>query len=211
MDRQDFDYENDLKYDRSIFLENCNNFPKECKDKALKIIQFRQRNMGMTQLRLAYGNLHEILEIDEDNKHKWTAFVTVRKSDDKVKTIFDTMKEDANIAAFIGMDEEIKKRQEERQKIMDCNELKPEMIIKKVVYHLHPTFSPSVVYVDENPYQIVRYGWGAFNVCMTVEFHDHLKMENIQIDHFLSFSSSKTEVYKQIFVDLEKVYKKGNC
>ena len=43
-------------------------------------------------------------------------------------------------------------------------------IIKSVTYHLHPTFKPSVIKVDEAPFLLSRIGWGYFDVEMEIEF-----------------------------------------
>ena len=42
--------------------------------------------------------------------------------------------------------------------------------IKKVVYHLHPTFKPSVITVSEAPFLLSRLGWGYFDVEMEIHF-----------------------------------------
>merc|ERR1711871_737879 len=52
---------------------------------------------------------------------------------------------------------------------VDSLQSDPSIQIAKVVFHLHPTFSPAVVAVSDAPFQITRQGWGSF--CITIEVH----------------------------------------
>ena len=42
--------------------------------------------------------------------------------------------------------------------------------IKSVTYHLHPTFKPSVIKVEQPPFLLSRIGWGYFDIDFDVEF-----------------------------------------
>ncbi|EFJ44939.1 hypothetical protein VOLCADRAFT_118534 [Volvox carteri f. nagariensis] len=54
---------------------------------------------------------------------------------------------------------------------MDSAEDESEFI-ERVVVHLHPTFSPSVIVLTEPPFQVRRVGWGIFVVRAEVHFQE---------------------------------------
>ena len=53
-----------------------------------------------------------------------------------------------------------------------ANELREEsdLIIKKVTYNLHKTFSPNKVEVETAPFIISYIGWGTFEIVIEIEF-----------------------------------------
>ena len=42
--------------------------------------------------------------------------------------------------------------------------------IKKVTYHLHPTFKPNKIEIVQAPFLLARVGWGYFEIEMDIEF-----------------------------------------
>lgn len=42
--------------------------------------------------------------------------------------------------------------------------------VKSVTYHLHPTFNPNVIKIDQAPFLIARVGWGYFEIHLVIEF-----------------------------------------
>eukprot|EP01090_Pellita_catalonica_P018262 TRINITY_DN582_c0_g1_i1.p1 TRINITY_DN582_c0_g1~~TRINITY_DN582_c0_g1_i1.p1 ORF type:complete len:591 (-),score=76.33 TRINITY_DN582_c0_g1_i1:58-1830(-) len=63
-------------------------------------------------------------------------------------------------------------------------------LIKSVVVHLHPTFSPNKVTIAKPPFTIKRMGWGTFEIKGSILFHDNSEMPFV---HELSFSAPYTE------------------
>ena len=59
--------------------------------------------------------------------------------------------------------------------------------IKSVTYHLHPTFKPSVIKVEEAPFLLSRVGWGYFDVEVIVEFQPNTNIGVKKIVHELCF------------------------
>jgi hypothetical protein len=211
MDRMSFDYEQDIKYDEAVLLKNFMNFPNECKHKIETILHCRTAKRSMREFRVAYGNLHEYLPQEGNNRHKWTAYATVLKADDKKKSILDNFKYNSNLFALANLEAE-QKILEESESLYNDMVLDPQAIIKKVTFKLHPTFNPSNVYVQQAPYEIVRYGWGAFNITLQIEFQESLDMPDIELDHFLNFDEDKCENYKQIYVNVDKLIgHRGEC
>ena len=69
------------------------------------------------------------------------------------------------------------------------NKEETKRFIKSVTYHLHPTFTPSVIKVEEAPFLLSRLGWGWFTVEFEVEFHDWTKLGKIKMEHELCFEN----------------------
>lgn len=59
--------------------------------------------------------------------------------------------------------------------------------IKKVVFHLHPTFTPHRVECSRAPFEIGRLGYGTFNIPIEVHMKDGVVH---RLEHSLSFRSS---------------------
>ena len=59
--------------------------------------------------------------------------------------------------------------------------------IKSVTYHLHPTFRPSKIKVEEAPFLLSRLGWGYFEVVMDVEFQPSTGLGMHRLEHMLNF------------------------
>jgi transcription initiation factor IIF auxiliary subunit len=62
--------------------------------------------------------------------------------------------------------------------------------IKSVTYHLHSTFTPSVIKIVEAPFLIARVGWGCFKIKMDVEYHEWTGMPKATLQHMLSFDGN---------------------
>ena len=60
-------------------------------------------------------------------------------------------------------------------------------IIKSVTYHLHPTFKPSVVKIEEAPFLLSRIGWGYFDIEVDIEFQKSTGLGLKKVVHELCF------------------------
>lgn len=60
-------------------------------------------------------------------------------------------------------------------------------LIEKVVYHLHPTFNPSVVTALPPHFSLCRYGWGTFDVRCDIHWNPRLALPPTRVEHCLSF------------------------
>ena len=60
-------------------------------------------------------------------------------------------------------------------------------IIKSVTYHLHPTFKPSVVKIEEAPFLLSRIGWGYFDIEVEIEFQKSTGLGLKKVVHELCF------------------------
>ncbi len=59
--------------------------------------------------------------------------------------------------------------------------------IKSVTYHLHPTFNPNKIKVEQAPFLLSRIGWGYFEVTMDVEFTKITGLGTRTLTHELGF------------------------
>ena len=59
--------------------------------------------------------------------------------------------------------------------------------IKKLIIELHPTFKPKTIEFTKGPFELVRLGWGTFNIPIKIYWKDHLNKEVTEIEHYLSF------------------------
>lgn len=203
MDRKEFDFRNDLKYDESVFIHNYKHFPSECKNVIDNIISYREKKKNLKEYRLAYGNNHEYIPSDTNNNHKWVAYISLKDCDKTKKTILDNFKYKSNLFWITNLFDDKLRALENYNKNIENLEIDVNKIIKKVTYKLHPTFNPSCVFVQEGPFEITRYGWGAFNITLQVEFQDYLNIPSMELDHFLCFEKPSSENYKQIFINVE--------
>ncbi|XP_019845204.2 uncharacterized protein LOC105224210 isoform X1 [Bactrocera dorsalis] len=59
-----------------------------------------------------------------------------------------------------------------------------ESFIKKVRFHLHPSYRPNdIVDIRTAPFQIARRGWGEFPMRIQLFFHEHLQQKPVQLIH----------------------------
>ncbi len=61
-------------------------------------------------------------------------------------------------------------------------------VVDKCVFHLHPTFRPASVTVQEPPFTLTRKGWGTFQVSAEVHFKQSTGFAPVLLHHNLSFS-----------------------
>lgn len=73
-------------------------------------------------------------------------------------------------------------------------------LVKKVIYQLHPTFTPKDITCTEAPFSISRIGWGVFPVNIIVELKSGHKIETV---HKLTFKTNGTNV-KETEVPISK-------
>ena len=74
--------------------------------------------------------------------------------------------------------------------------------IKKVTYHLHPTFKPSVIPIAQAPFLIARVGWGYFEIEVEITFVDKLKMKPMKLTHELNFDRPLTQ--RTFFIEVDE-------
>lgn len=208
MDRNTFDYTKDLKYDKTVVDKNLESDPKGFYERANRIYEFRQNVNNMEEMTLNFGNFHTLLNTTEENCHQWTAFVALKKLDNKISDVINDLKKQSNVEMYVN-GENYNNDNEYNMKIKSSNpnldEIAPEKIIKKVTFKLHPSFTNNIIELTEAPYKITRIGWGAFNITMVVEFHEKFGIETVELDHFLCFNKDLSEGYRKIFVDMNKV------
>ena len=75
--------------------------------------------------------------------------------------------------------------------------------IKSVTYHLHPTFTPNKIKVEQAPFLLSRVGWGYFEITMDVEFTKVTGLGTRTLTHELCFENKgKTQSF-MIDVDID--------
>ena len=57
-------------------------------------------------------------------------------------------------------------------------------VVKKVVFHLHPTLSPPQRTVEAGPFEVTDQGWGEFEIQLQVFFHDS-REKPMELTHML--------------------------
>ena len=62
--------------------------------------------------------------------------------------------------------------------------------IKSVTYHLHPTFRPNKIKVEEAPFLLSRLGWGYFEIEMDIEFKENTGLGTKRLTHMLDFDGN---------------------
>jgi len=77
--------------------------------------------------------------------------------------------------------------------------------VKKVVVHLHPTFTPSVIVLQQPPFSFSRLGWGVFMLRIEVHFHEFLEKPAEQLHHMLSFRSQGSFSTFEVKIDKRKL------
>lgn len=207
MDRKIFDYLNDLKYDKSIVEKNLEQDPKGFYERANRIYEFRQNVNHMEEMTLNYGNFHTLLNTTEENCHQWCAFVSLKKLDNQILDAIEKLKEEANIEQYVNVQDNYREfNNKMKSDKPSYDNIEADKVIKKVTFKLHPSFTQNIIPITEVPFKITRIGWAPFNVTITVEFHDKLNIETVELDHFLSFNKDLSEGYRKIFVDMKKVF-----
>jgi len=59
--------------------------------------------------------------------------------------------------------------------------------VEKIEVNLHPTFNPSKLTFLKPPFEIVRSGWGTFEINFTVYFAEKTKKRPVDLSWYLSF------------------------
>jgi hypothetical protein len=204
MDRKKFDFQKDLEFSKNIFNTNLQYSNIEFMEKASRLVSERNNFGDFTEIELIYGNEHQTLNTSENNSHKWTAFVKLKKSIGDKRSVINKFKNEINIIELVGTVEKNLSQTSLDKSFKDSD------IIKNVTFRLHPTFNPPTVVITKAPFQISRIGWGTFNIAITIQFNDYLKLENIELDHYLSFDRNLSTSSKTICIDFNKVNKFKN-
>eukprot|EP01084_Bolivina_argentea_P110653 197525_1 len=61
--------------------------------------------------------------------------------------------------------------------------------IKQVVYHLHPTFHPSISVVKNPPFKLTKQGWGQFVIFVNIKFHKKYNQKDVLCYYMLNFEN----------------------
>ena len=59
--------------------------------------------------------------------------------------------------------------------------------IKSVTYELCEGWKQRIIKVTEPPFLLSRVGWGYFELDVVIEFHPHLKLKKMTVEHMLNF------------------------
>lgn len=90
-----------------------------------------------------------------------------------------------------------------------------ECLVKKVRFHLDPSYKPNIIDVTSPPFQLIKRGYGEFSVQLLIFFKDEVKLKPVQIHHQLLLdkrlsghqvlgNETITEVFTNDFIDPEK-------
>ncbi|KAL4577704.1 hypothetical protein LXL04_013815 [Taraxacum kok-saghyz] len=63
------------------------------------------------------------------------------------------------------------------------------VIIKKVVFQLHPSFRDSKRVIDTPPFELTERGWGEFEIAISIFFHDDVSDKQLDLFHHLKLYS----------------------
>lgn len=90
--------------------------------------------------------------------------------------------------------------------------------VEKVVFRLHPTFSPSSVEVTSPPYAVrrvsylwelhlpIKWGWGTFTIGIKVYFKNFLAKPPLEFTHHLEFSHGGSSTTHEVQFDKRKCF-----
>ena len=205
LDRIEYNFEKDLIYDDSVMQINFRENSEEFREKANRILEKLKEKSKIKEVQILYGNTHDSVNSLTNNKHKWTCYVKVADMGGKINAVLDNFKREEKLRSILEIkEEEIITRNEKipsTSKLLSPNK-NLEGIIKSVTFKLHPTFNPPSVKVCEPPFQVYRLGWGVFDIEITIEFFCNLNIENIKLNHFLSFSDEDSFKIKTIYLEV---------
>eukprot|EP00004_Rigifila_ramosa_P019982 TRINITY_DN515_c0_g1_i3.p1 TRINITY_DN515_c0_g1~~TRINITY_DN515_c0_g1_i3.p1 ORF type:complete len:1428 (-),score=387.83 TRINITY_DN515_c0_g1_i3:50-4333(-) len=75
-------------------------------------------------------------------------------------------------------------------------------VVRQCVFHLHPTFNPSVLTLTKEPFHLQRVGWGYFEVTIDLHFHSIFNAPVVTLTHMLTFRPGGAfKLYDLRFVD----------
>lgn len=59
------------------------------------------------------------------------------------------------------------------------------VVIKQVVFQLHPSFDNPIRVVESPPFELSECGWGEFEICISILFHDDVCDKHVDLFHLL--------------------------
>ncbi|WCJ32598.1 hypothetical protein M5689_014012 [Euphorbia peplus] len=71
------------------------------------------------------------------------------------------------------------------------------VVIKRVVFHLHPSFTNPTRVVETPPFEISECGWGEFEIAITLYFHSDVCDKQLELFHQLKLYPPEDETYSQ--------------
>lgn len=75
------------------------------------------------------------------------------------------------------------------------------------MYHLHPTFKPPVIEVNQAPFLLSRVGWGYFDLKIDVHFADWTKLGKKRLVHELCFDGNGNTQKFDLDIDCDDLEK----
>lgn len=63
------------------------------------------------------------------------------------------------------------------------------VVIKKVVFQLHPSFSNSRRVIESPPFELTERGWGEFEIAISIFFHEDVSDKQLDLFHHLKLYS----------------------
>lgn len=202
LDRKEFDYENDIIFEESVMEKNYKENNEEFIEKAKNLLNLNMMNSKMKEIQILYGNTHELINTSSNNRNRWICYVKINKNQGKITDALNKLQAEEKLCKILG----IKKFNSEEQKSKSTDLILSDSdMIKSVTFCLHPTFNPPSVKVTDEPFQINRIGWGVFEIEIKIEFHKKFKLENLKLNHFLSFNENDSFITKTIYLDSENI------
>ena len=55
------------------------------------------------------------------------------------------------------------------------------VVIKQVVFQLHPSFDNPIRVVESPPFELSECGWGEFEICISILFHDDVCEKHVDL------------------------------
>ena len=119
LDRKPFDMNKDLTFDNET-LKKCQK-DKDFEKHALELLKARNKEINNLELVIKFGNEHKEMSGADQNKHRWEAFVTIEKTEPKIKNLIAGLAKQAGLASIFKFKEDIKN--EEMLKNIDYSKL----------------------------------------------------------------------------------------
>lgn len=79
------------------------------------------------------------------------------------------------------------------------------MYIDSVIFTLHPTFHKPVVSVNSPPFEVVRLGWGTFEIPIEIKWKKWTGIGSTFVNHELSFRGFGDENKIKVKIEREKI------
>ncbi len=103
MDRIEFKFDTDLKFDKDVYKYNYERYKNQFIERANFIVAQRELRSNLGEIQIVYGNYHtSLVTLAINNKHKWTLFANCRKSSLLMTEVFNNFKKRAKLFELVG-------------------------------------------------------------------------------------------------------------